>query len=165
MRQQRRVAGTRNRLPKAGPPGSVPGPGGFTLLEVLVALVVLAVGVSLTLSVLTGSLGNIRKAQLRTRAVEYAQFMMESYLNRQDLEEGATFSENLEGGLQCTVFVEEYDPGIDAETPLQSRTALPVKLMQYTVEMTGPGSPEPVYRLQTLKLVSASGGRQQPILR
>ena len=48
----------------------------FTLLEVLVTLVVLAVGASITLSVITGSLGNIRKVQLRTRGVEYAQSAM-----------------------------------------------------------------------------------------
>ena len=51
----------------------------FTLLEVLVTLVVLAVGASITLSVITGSLGNIRKVQFRTRAVEYAQSVMEAF--------------------------------------------------------------------------------------
>jgi hypothetical protein len=61
--------------------------------------------------------------------------------------------------------VEDYDSGFDAEPLVQSRTTLPVKLMRYTVEMTGPDSPEPVYQLQTLKLVSTSGERQQPILR
>jgi hypothetical protein len=37
--------------------------------------------------------------------------------------------------------------------------------MQYTVEMTGPDSPEPIYQLQTLKLVNATREGQQPILR
>lgn len=141
------------------------GSGGFTLLEVLIALVVLAVGVSVTLSVLTGSLGNIRKVQVRTRAVEYAQSIMESSLNRQDLQETTTFTENIEDGFLSTVSVEEYDPGIDAEPQIQSRTTIPVKLMQYTVEITGPDSPEPVYRLQTLKIVNISLERQQPITR
>ena len=141
------------------------GAAGFTLLEVLIALVVLAVGISVTLSVITGSVGNIRKAQLRTRAMEYAQSIMESSLNRDDLQETATFTENLEDGFQYTVSVEEYDPDIDSGPQIQSRTTLPVKLMQYTVEMIGPDSPEPVYQLQTLKLVNVSSQRQQPILR
>ena len=139
--------------------------GGFTLLEVLIALVVLAVGISITLTVITGSLGNVRKVQLRTRAVEYAQSIMESSLNRDDLPATATFTENLEDGFSCNVYVEEYEPDLDPEPRIQSQTTIPIKLMQYTVEMIGPDSPEPVYRLQTLKLVNTSQERQQPILR
>jgi prepilin-type N-terminal cleavage/methylation domain-containing protein len=155
----------RNLSSAAERPASVRGAGGFTLLEVLIALVVLAVGISITLSVITGSLGNIRKVQLRTRAIEYAQSVMEYSLNREDLQEASAFSENLEDGFSCNVYVEEYDPGLEDESQIQTRTALPVKLMQYTVEMFGPDSPEPVYQLQTLKLVNASQDRLQTILR
>ena len=90
---------------------------------------------------------------------------MESSLTREDLQEAATFTEDLEDGFRYTVHVEEYDPDMDAEPQIQTRTVLPVKLMQYTVEMIGPDSPEPVYRLQTLKLVHASQEQLQPILR
>jgi prepilin-type N-terminal cleavage/methylation domain-containing protein len=114
MRSGSRIARQQNRHPKAEPPECVFCAGGFTLLEVLVALVVLAVGASITLSVITGSLGNIRKVQLRTRAVEYAQSVMEASLSRQDLEETASFTQNLEDGFQCTVTVQEYDPAIKA---------------------------------------------------
>jgi len=138
---------------------------GFTLLEVLIALVVLAVGISITLSVITGSIGNVRKVQLRTRAVEYAQSIMESALNRDDLQATAAFTENLEDGFSCNVSVEEYEPVLDPEPRIRTQTTLPIKLMQYTVEMIGPDSPEPVYRLQTLKLVSTYQERQQPIPR
>ena len=138
--------------------------GGFTLLEVLIALVVLAVGVSLALSVISGSLGYIRKAQLRTRAVEYAQFIMESTLNREDPLEAETFTQDFEDGFQCTVYVEDYDPGIEEDPLLQSRTTLPVKLMQYTAEMIGPDSPAPVYQLQTLKIVKMTQDRRLPLL-
>ena len=162
MRYGSRIGNRQTGSPGAERPT---GSEGFTLLEVLIALVVLAVGVSVTLSVITGSVGNIRKAQLRTRAMEYAQSIMESSLNRDDLQETATFTENLEDGFQYTVHVEEYELDIDGEPQIQSRTTLPVKLMQYTVEMIGPDSPEPVYQLQTLKLVNASAERQQPILR
>ena len=160
-----RIARNRNRSVAADQPESIRGIGGFTLLEVLIALIVLAVGVSVTLSVMTRSLGNIRKVQLRTQAVEYAQFIMESSLKREDLEEATTFTEDLEDGFRCTVNVEEYDPGLDAEPQIQTQTILPVKLMQYTVEITGPDSAEPMFQLQTLKLVTGSQERLQPILR
>jgi hypothetical protein len=61
--------------------------------------------------------------------------------------------------------VQEYEPAIEAQPQIQTRTTVPVKLMQYTVEMTGPDSPEPIYQLQTLKLVNATREGQQPILR
>ena len=159
-----RTAGRRNRSAAGDRPRSIHGTGGFTLLEVLIALVVLAVGVSVTLSVITRSLGNIREVQLRSRAAEHAQFIMESSLKREDLQEATTFSEDLEDGFRYTVYVEEYDPGIEAEPRIQTQTILPVKLMQYTVEITGPESAEPMFQLHTLKLVAASQERLQPIV-
>ena len=61
--------------------------------------------------------------------------------------------------------MQEYDPAIEARPEVRTRTTVPVKRMQYTVEMTGPDSPEPIYQLQTLKLVNATREGQQPILR
>ena len=90
---------------------------------------------------------------------------MEASLSRQDLEETASFTQNLEDGFQCTVTVKEYDPATEAQPQIQTRTTVPVKLMQYTVEMTGPDWPEPIYQLQTLKLVNATREGRQPILR
>lgn len=160
-----RIDSVHHRLPASERPEPILGTGGFTLLEVLIALVVLAVGVSVALSVITGSLGNIRKVQLRAQAVEYAQIIMESSLGREDLQEVASFTEDLGDGFSCNVYVEEYDPGLESDPQIQTRTVLPIQLLQYTVEMIGPDSPDPVYRLQTLKIVNASQERQLPILR
>jgi len=129
---------------------------GFTLLEVLVALVVLAVGVSLTMSVITGSLGNVRKSQLRTRLMTAAQTIMESSLYREDLQQPTTYSEDLSDGYRCIVQVEEYHPDFETEAGAQ----LPVKLLQYRIEMIGPDSTGPLYTLETLKLVTSSEERQ-----
>lgn len=125
---------------------------GFTLLEVLISLVVLAVAASVTMSVISGSLGNVRKAQIRTRVMDYAQTQMESALYSEDMQQPTEYVDVLENGYTCTIRVEEYDPGL--EDPSQS--GLPVKLLQYTVEMAEPDSPDPVYALQTLKLVNSS---------
>jgi len=165
MRSGSRIARQQNQHPKTEPPECDFCAGGFTLLEVLVALVVLVVGVSITLAVITGSLGNIRKVRLRTRAVEYAQSVMDASLSRQDLEQTASFTQNLEDGFRCTVNVQEYDPAIESQPQIQTRTTVPVKLMQYTVEMTGPDSPEPICQLQPLKPVNAAREEPQPILR
>lgn len=127
---------------------------GFTLLEVLVALVVLAVGAAVTMSVLSGSLGNIRKVQLRTRVMGYAQNIMESALYRQDLREPATYTENLEEGYSYVLKIEEYEPEIETESTFTTSVELPIRLLSYRVEMFGPGSPNPVYQLQTLKIIN-----------
>jgi prepilin-type N-terminal cleavage/methylation domain-containing protein len=127
---------------------------GFTLLEVLVALVVLAVGAAVTMSVLSGSLGNIRKVQLRTRVMGYAQNIMESALYRQELREPATYTENLEEGYSYVLQIEEYEPEIETESTFTTSVEMPIRLLSYRVEMFGPGSPVPVYQLQTLKIIN-----------
>jgi prepilin-type N-terminal cleavage/methylation domain-containing protein len=134
---------------------------GFTLLEVLVALTVLAVGAALTLSLISGSLGNIRKVQLRTRTVEHAEAVMELSLLDGSILQPTVFTGNFEDGTRWSVRVEEYEP--PAPPQVQSQDLLqnfPVKLLCYTVEMLSPGSRAPDYRLQTLKLVNRRA--QQP---
>jgi len=128
---------------------------GFTLLEVLVSLTVLAVGAALTMSLISGSLGNIRKVQLRTRAVEHAETVMELALLDESIQQPVERSGDFEDGTRFTVRVEEYEPPIPPE--LQSRDLqqnMTVKLLRYTVEMFGPDSRGPDYRLRTLKLVN-----------
>jgi len=135
---------------------------GFTLLEVMVALVVLAVGVAATMSVLSGSLGNIRKAQMRTRMIDYAHDIMESSFYREELEQPALYVEDLEDGFQYRIRVEDYDPGTEEDG---TGSGLTIKLLAYTVEMIGPDSPEPAYTLETLKIVSTSEEGQSPTAR
>jgi prepilin-type N-terminal cleavage/methylation domain-containing protein len=130
---------------------------GFTLLEVLVAITVLAIGAAFTLSLISGSLGNIRKVQLRTRAVEHAESVMELALLDRSAQQPTAFSGNFEDGSRWSVRVEEYKPPV----PPQSRARdlpqnMPVRLLSFTVEMFNPNSRVPDYVLQTLKLVSVN---------
>lgn len=130
---------------------------GFTLLEVLVSLAVLSVGAALTLSLISGSLGNIRKVQLRTRTIEHAEAVMELALLDQSIQQPTTFNGDFEDGTRWAVYVQDYvppDSELDLSSPRQSR--LRVKLLSYTVEMFSPGCSEPDYRLSTLKLVDNS---------
>jgi prepilin-type N-terminal cleavage/methylation domain-containing protein len=129
--------------------------GGFTLLEVLVALTVLAVGAAVTLSLISGSLGNIRKVQLRTRTVEHAEAVMELALLDNSITQPTAFTGNFEDGTRWSVHVEEYEPPVPPEyQPQDLPQNLPIKLLCYTVEMFSPDSRAPDYRLQTLKLIN-----------
>jgi prepilin-type N-terminal cleavage/methylation domain-containing protein len=129
---------------------------GFSLLEVLVALAILAVGVALTLSLISGSLGNIRKVQLRTRSIVHAEAVMELALLDESIQGPTAFTGNFEDGTHWAVRVEEYTPSVPSQEP---PGALPqnmqVKLLHYSVEMFSPDSRAADYRLQTLKLVKA----------
>jgi prepilin-type N-terminal cleavage/methylation domain-containing protein len=127
---------------------------GFTLLEVLVALTVLAVGAALTLSLISGSLGNIRKVQLRTRAIEHAQAVMELALLDASIFQPTAYTGHFEDGSHWSLNIEDYEPPVTPGTQPQDLSRLmPVKLLRYTVEMFNPDSRTPDYRLQTLKLI------------
>lgn len=119
------------------------------------ALTVLAVGAALTLSLISGSLGNIRKVQMRTRTIEHAQTVMELALLDDSIQQPTTFTGDFADGTRWSVRVEEYaSPDIQPQAQDQALQRMPVKLLHYTVEMIGPDSRAPDYRLQTLKLVS-----------
>jgi prepilin-type N-terminal cleavage/methylation domain-containing protein len=131
---------------------------GFTLLEVLVALVVLAVGVTLTMSLISGSLGNIWKVHSRTNIIEQAQSVMELALLDEAIQGPITFTGDFEDGTRWQVIVEEYvPPGPGPYESGISQQDMPVRLLHYTVDMFRPNSGSTELRLQTLKLISTSG--------
>jgi prepilin-type N-terminal cleavage/methylation domain-containing protein len=140
------------------PHETTPGGAGFTLLEVLVSLTVLAIGAALALSLISSSLGNIRKVQQRTRTVEHAEAVMELALLDDSIRQPVSFTGDFEDGTRWAVRVENYelprDPGLQPRSLPQN---MPVKLLCYTVEMFSPDARVSDYRLQTLKLV-----RMQP---
>jgi general secretion pathway protein I len=147
------MIGPRREMPVRGKPDHLPA-AGFTLLEVLIALAVLAMASTVTLSLITGSLGNIRKVQQKTRSIEHAEERMESALVDSTILQPTSFSGTFQDGTSWVVRVEDYTE-LDKQT--QSTTAtmsagIP-KLLAFTVETTGPESVKPDCRLQTLKLV------------
>ncbi len=127
---------------------------GFTLLEVLVALTVFAVGAAIVLSLISGSLGNIRKVQLRTRTIEHAEAVMELALLDESIQGPTSFTGDFEDGTRWSVLVEDYVlPNIPNLQPDGRQVAMPVKFLSYTIEMFSPDATASDYRLQTLKLV------------
>jgi prepilin-type N-terminal cleavage/methylation domain-containing protein len=129
---------------------------GFTLLEVLVTLTILAVGVALSLSLVSGALGNIRKVRTRTHAIEHAQQVMELALVDDSIKSAATLSGDYEDGTRWTVVISEVQMPVPASVLQGVQMAqLPVKMLSYVVDITDPNSATPVFQMQTLKLVSA----------
>jgi len=130
---------------------------GFTLLEVLVALVIFAAGAAVMLSLISGSLGNIRKVQLRTRTIEHAEAVMEMTLLDESIQSPTSFTGDFEDGTRWSVSVEEYIPP-DIPDPMSDgrQVKMPVKLLSYSIEMFSPDSDVSDYQLHTLKMVRAT---------
>ena len=139
----------------------VAGCGGFTLLEVLITLVILAVGVTLTLSLISGALANIRKVQARSRTIQHAESVMEMALLDDAITQPTTLQGDFADGTRWTVQVSEFEMPKTMEQLLreQQRAGLPVKLFLYALEIAAPGSAAADLRLQTLKIVNV----QQPL--
>ncbi len=144
---------------------------GFTLLEVLVALAVLGVGVALTLSLISGSLRNIRKVQVSTRSIQHAETVLEMALLDDSIQGPMLLRGDFEDGTRWSVKIEEYLEPDNETNALQlldqirsgQQTALAVRLYSYTVNVTEPGSLTPDFSLQTLKLVNVTAPANQGI--
>jgi prepilin-type N-terminal cleavage/methylation domain-containing protein len=126
---------------------------GFTLLEVMVALTVMAIGAAVTVSLLSGSLGNVRKAQLRTKIIEHASSVMETALLDDTILTPTTLTGDFEDGTSWNVNIEQYVPDVlPASLQTVNVQNLTYQMLLYTVDMYNPGSSAVNYRLQTLKL-------------
>jgi general secretion pathway protein I len=129
---------------------------GFTLLEVLVALAIMAVGAALTMSLMSGSLGNIRKVQLRTRTIQHAETVMELTLLDAAIRQPTRLQGDFQDGTRWQLLVEEIPPPPPPPTRIQGQVQMPVKMLSFAVEVFAPGSSGPDFRLQTMKLVSVN---------
>jgi hypothetical protein len=107
-----------------------------------------------TLSLISGSLSNIRKVQQRTRTVEHAEAVMELALLDDSVRQPISYAGDFEDGTRWMVRVEDY--ALPDQSRLQSGTLqqnLQYKLLSYTVEMFSPDARRSDYQLQSLKLV------------
>lgn len=136
---------------------------GFTLLEVLVTLAILGVGVALVLSLISGSLRNIRKTQLRTKSIQHAETVMELSLLDESIKDARMLQGDFEDGSRWTLVVNDFVlPTL--EPPTTQQTEIPVKLLSYRVEVMGPESKTPDFRIETLKLVPTATALGPPEL-
>src|SRR5687767_10069925 len=85
------------------------GASGFTLLEVLIALSILGIGAAMTMSLISGSLGKIRKVQVRARAIQHAQTVMELSLLDQSVKGPTTLRGDFEDGSRWMVVVSDFE--------------------------------------------------------
>jgi prepilin-type N-terminal cleavage/methylation domain-containing protein len=127
---------------------------GFTLLEVLVTLTVLGIGSALTLSLISGSLGNIRQVQVRSKTIHHAETVMELALLDDSIKGPTVLQGDFEDGTQWTVEVTEFLMPDPPWLNLQQPVKMPLILLAYSVAVMGPDSGGVPFKLHTLKLVN-----------
>jgi prepilin-type N-terminal cleavage/methylation domain-containing protein len=133
---------------------------GFTLLEVLIGITLLAIGATIALSLISGSLRNIRKVQSRIIIVEHANAVMELTLLDESIKEPRTFSGDFVDGTRWSVRIEDYESPAPKSSQLPESQAMPGKLLRYSVDMFYPHSNSVDYQLQSLKLLRVAQENQ-----
>jgi general secretion pathway protein I len=129
---------------------------GFTLLEVMVALVVLALGIAAVLELFGGGLRLTTKSSRRTQAVVYAQNVIDRLLAQSTLEDGDDGGQ-LPGGFSWRAQVYEIRPDDDASA-LQQQSQNQSEffhLKQINVEVYwSEGVGEQSYALRSLRTIT-----------
>ncbi len=129
---------------------------GFTLLEVVIAASVMAVGVAAALELFTGSLRLAGASTHQTDALVLARSLMDEMVWRADLDDERR--EGQEGDLAWSVLVRPGDPqfGADPEEGMRANTSDEFELKEIVVAVTwvGVGGSAAV-SLETVRLVES----------
>lgn len=148
----------RPRCPRTqtpGPPRSpVPGPRsqrGYTLIEVIVAFAVLALGLTLLLGTLSGSTRQIRYSSDAGRAALHAQSLLAQFGVGEVLQPGRREGELEDGRYRWTLDVQPYRPAAQARQPVGLSEP---QLMFLVLTVRWGDAPRERLRLQSLRLVA-----------
>jgi general secretion pathway protein I len=131
---------------------------GFTLLEIVVAVAILSMGMTVALQIFSGGLKNIRRIDLAHQAMRHAENVMNDVLSNQEIRMPATMSGNLDEEFTYIAAVEYWQEPRDR---VSLNIVDPgVYLLKVTVDIhyrNDPGGKH--YRTVCLKTVSE---RQEP---
>jgi general secretion pathway protein I len=132
--------------------------GGFSLLEVLVAFVILALVATALFRLFSGSLANAAAADEYSRAVLVAESVLTETAAAKPLREGTRNGTAEDGRYAWTASVVPWTPpGVEPDVESASET-LPIRLFRVTVDVTfpSPAGGQRTYALATTRV----GGRE-----
>lgn len=128
---------------------------GFTLIEVILAFALLALGLTILLGILSGATKQVRWADDAGRAAMHAQTLLAQQGVGEPLEQGHKEGDFEQGRYRWTLDVEPWrDPSIVSENP-QPQDPNAAKLFEINLKMQwGDGSPRNRLQVQSLRLVA-----------
>lgn len=119
--------------------------GGFTLLEILIALTILGMAVTVIIQLASANTRSVIKADEYTRAALIAEVKMRELLDKTDLSEGERTEQTEDGyGIKCSV----------TETLAERTESLPLKLLRIELFLSHENFSHKPIVLRTSKLVA-----------
>ncbi|HEY3132112.1 MAG TPA: type II secretion system protein [Acidobacteriota bacterium] len=133
---------------------------GFSLLEVVVALAIVSIGITVALQLFSGALKNVRKMDLAGQAMNYAENVMNEILSDETIKGPITRHDDLDDNFRWEAMVQDFE--IPEQARWDGRTQFPMKLLSVRVDVIYKNDKNgKLYRLVCLKPV---GLREQPAL-
>ena len=156
---ERRPRSTRTAPPPSGL-GSARRPhAGFSLLEVLVAFIIVALVVTALFRLYGGALGNASAADEWTRALLVAQSRLALAASAQPLREATDAGSDVDGRIDWRTSVTPYVPP-DADADLERASeAMATRLFRVTVDVRFPGI---AGKSRTLRVTTLKVGQSNP---
>lgn len=137
---------------------------GYTLLEVVAAFALLALGLGLLLAILGGGVRQARWSADASAAAEYAQSLIDTLGVGAAIEPGREEGEFADGRYRWTLQVDEYEhdygevDGAPSTPPMHGAQALRLYRVELAVRWGGEGPREQaVFRTLKLRQVAAEG--------
>ncbi|MUV13765.1 type II secretion system protein XpsI [Noviluteimonas gilva] len=128
---------------------------GFTLIEVILAFALLALGLTILLGILSGATKQVRWADDAGRAAMHAQSLIAQQGVGAPLEQGHKEGDFEQGRYRWTLDIEPWrDPSLVSDNPQpQDPTASKMYAIDLQVQW-GDGTPRNRLRIRTLRLVA-----------
>lgn len=131
---------------------------GFTLLEIVVAVAILGVGVSMAMQIFSGGLKNIHKISMAKDAMDHAENVMNEVLSDQSITGPVELAGDLDENFSYSVQVAPWNPpesGIPMPAPAQQR----IQILSVVVDIFFKGDARgKTYRAVCLKTVAPLPG-------
>jgi len=131
---------------------------GFTLLEVVVAVAILALGVGASMQIFSGGLKNIRRIEMAHRAMNHAENVMNEILSDETVVAPGGLSGDLDEDFRFNATIDYWEP--PTKTALQLDVVQDrIQLLSVVVDIHFKNDPNGrLYRSVCLKAISLQQG-------
>lgn len=130
----------------------VPKSRGFSLLEVVIALAIVGVGITLALQLFSGALKNVRKIDFAGQAMNHAENVMNEILSDETIKGPIARHDDIDDNFRWEAIIQDFE--IPEQSQWDSPQPFPMKLLHVRVDVIYKKDKNgKLYRLSCLKLV------------